>query len=108
MAALAAVLPAPVHAIRTDIDDEEEGPQLKLAPKRVIPVYGQRRGWRPTAPEDFGDGGAYPECHVAQYPLDMGRKKVSIDDIGAVCVSNACLAVVAGELWEHTRVAGRR
>ena len=24
-----------------------------------------------------GDGGAYPECHVAQYPLDMGKKKVS-------------------------------
>lgn len=24
-----------------------------------------------------GDGGAYPECHVAQYPLDMGRKKAS-------------------------------
>lgn len=23
----------------------------------------------------FGDGGAYPECHIAQYPLDMGRKK---------------------------------
>jgi SNW domain-containing protein 1 len=24
--------------------------------------------------EDFGDGGAFPEIHVAQYPLDMGRK----------------------------------
>ena len=24
-----------------------------------------------------GDGGAYPECHVAQYPLNMGKKKVS-------------------------------
>lgn len=23
-----------------------------------------------------GDGGAFPECHIAQYPLDMGRKKV--------------------------------
>ena len=23
-----------------------------------------------------GDGGAYPECHVAQYPLGMGTKKV--------------------------------
>jgi hypothetical protein len=26
--------------------------------------------------EDFGDGGAFPECWSAQYPLDMGRKKV--------------------------------
>jgi hypothetical protein len=24
-----------------------------------------------------GDGGAYPECHIAQYPLNLGRKKVS-------------------------------
>ena len=25
--------------------------------------------------DDFGDGGAFPEIHVAQYPLDMGRKR---------------------------------
>ncbi|MCI67752.1 SNW/SKI-interacting protein-like, partial [Trifolium medium] len=28
--------------------------------------------------EDFGEGGAFPEIHVAQYPLDMGRNKSSI------------------------------
>lgn len=28
-----------------------------------------------------GDGGAFPECHIAQYPLDMGKKKVSLIDI---------------------------
>jgi len=39
------------------------------------PPYGQRQGFVPRAPEDFGDGGAFPEIHVAQYPLDMGRKK---------------------------------
>ncbi|KAL4952794.1 SKIP/SNW domain-containing protein, partial [Aspergillus filifer] len=38
------------------------------------PPYGNRVGWRPRAPEDFGDGGAFPEILVAQYPLDMGRK----------------------------------
>ena len=26
----------------------------------------------------LGDGGAYPECHIAQYPLEMGKKKVRI------------------------------
>ena len=59
-------------------DEDEEQPQQTLALKQttVIPPYGQRKGWRPSKPEDFGDGGAYPECHVAQYPLDMGRKKV--------------------------------
>ncbi|GAB7342932.1 hypothetical protein MBLNU457_g1040t1 [Dothideomycetes sp. NU457] len=38
------------------------------------PPYGQRTGWRPRAAEDFGDGGAFPEIPVAQYPLDMGKK----------------------------------
>ena len=38
------------------------------------PPYGQRSGWRPRGQEDFGDGGAFPEIPVAQYPLDMGRK----------------------------------
>ncbi|KAL1959436.1 hypothetical protein VTO42DRAFT_2239 [Malbranchea cinnamomea] len=41
------------------------------------PPYGKRSGWRPRAPEDFGDGGAFPEIPVAQYPLDMGRKGTS-------------------------------
>ncbi|KAI1342055.1 SKIP/SNW domain-containing protein [Xylariaceae sp. FL0016] len=38
------------------------------------PPYGQRAGWRPRGQEDFGDGGAFPEIPVAQYPLDMGKK----------------------------------
>src|ERR1700712_5062975 len=41
------------------------------------PPYGQRTGWRPAGPDDFGDGGAFPEVPVAQYPLDMGRKTTS-------------------------------
>lgn len=32
------------------------------------PPYLNRAGWRPRAPEDFGDGGAFPEIPVAQYP----------------------------------------
>jgi len=42
--------------------------------RRPIPKYGKRKGWIPRVLEDFGDGGAYPELHVAQYPLDMGKK----------------------------------
>jgi SNW domain-containing protein 1 len=45
--------------------------------KTNIPTYGSRSSWRPRNQEDFGDGGAYPECPVAQYPLDMGKKKVT-------------------------------
>ncbi|KAJ1934864.1 mRNA splicing protein, partial [Linderina pennispora] len=40
-----------------------------------IPPYGKRKGWVPKTASDFGDGGAYPEIHVAQYPLGMGRKR---------------------------------
>ncbi|KAI5854291.1 SKIP/SNW domain-containing protein [Tricharina praecox] len=38
------------------------------------PAYGHRSSWRPRSQEDFGDGGAFPEIPIAQYPLDMGRK----------------------------------
>lgn len=41
------------------------------------PPYGQRSSWRPRGADDFGDGGAFPEVPVAQYPLDMGRKHTS-------------------------------
>lgn len=53
------------------------------------PPYGQRSGWRPRNQEDFGDGGAFPEIPVAQYPLDMGRKGKSS--------SNALTLQVDGE-----------
>ncbi|PTU21090.1 hypothetical protein P175DRAFT_0523921 [Aspergillus ochraceoroseus IBT 24754] len=54
------------------------------------PPYGNRAGWRPRAPEDFGDGGAFPEILVAQYPLDMGRK-------GTASKSNALAVQVDAE-----------
>merc|ERR1712226_1520959 len=54
--------------------------QLQMAPvvsTRTAPPYGHRKGWIPRSAEDFGDGGAYPEIPVAQYPLGMGQKKSS-------------------------------
>ncbi|KAK4104901.1 hypothetical protein N658DRAFT_493001 [Parathielavia hyrcaniae] len=38
------------------------------------PPYPNRAGWRPRAPEDFGDGGAFPEIPVAQYPWGKDDK----------------------------------
>lgn len=35
------------------------------------PPYGQRRGFIPRTETDYGDGGAFPEIAVAQYPLGM-------------------------------------
>ena len=50
------------------------------------PKYGARAGWRPRSAEDYGDGGAFPEIPVAQYPLDMGRKSLSKSNALAVQV----------------------
>ncbi|PVH97576.1 pre-mRNA-processing protein 45 [Periconia macrospinosa] len=54
------------------------------------PAYGQRQKWRPRTAEDFADGGAFPEVHVAQYPLDMGKK-------GTASTSNALAMRVDNE-----------
>ena len=48
----------------------------KLGP----PVYGSRKGWIPRCLEDFGDGGAFPEIPVAQYPMNMGRKPIGANN----------------------------
>jgi SNW domain-containing protein 1 len=37
-----------------------------------VPPYGHRQNFVPRTAEDFNDGGAFPEVHVAQYPLNMG------------------------------------
>ncbi|KAI1753338.1 SKIP/SNW domain-containing protein [Xylaria castorea] len=86
-ASLAAALPKPRY---TGEDEEipahaqQRGPRI-LGPGQIDesqivlrrsgpPPYGQRAGWRPRAEEDFGDGGAFPELPIAQYPLQMGKK----------------------------------
>jgi SNW domain-containing protein 1 len=59
---------------------------LELLQRSGPPAYGQRTGWRPRSAEDYGDGGAFPEIPVAQYPLDMGRKTTSSSNALAVQV----------------------
>jgi len=52
----------------------KEGHPLTKSQSIGPPPYGKRAGWRPQNAQDYGDGGAFPEIPVAQYPLDMGRK----------------------------------
>ncbi|KAK4238735.1 SKIP/SNW domain-containing protein [Achaetomium macrosporum] len=76
---LAQALPKPKY------DSEYEEPRAQQRGPRIVsadqidetqivvrragpPPYPNRAGWRPRAPEDFGDGGAFPEIPVAQYP----------------------------------------
>ncbi|KAI3607835.1 transcriptional regulator cwf13 [Moniliophthora roreri] len=81
MSALAAVLPSPIYTASVEGEEVPQtsygGPSQQVIARNVIPPYGQRSEWKPTRQEDFGDGGAYPECHVAQYPLDLGKKKTA-------------------------------
>ncbi|EST05573.1 SKI-interacting protein SKIP, SNW domain protein [Kalmanozyma brasiliensis GHG001] len=83
---LQSVLPAPKYAAAVSARDEDEddvydnaeaGPSTSASSSSTssIPPYGQRASWRPRTQADFGNGGSYPECHIAQYPLDMGRNR---------------------------------
>ncbi|KAK5822271.1 SKIP/SNW domain-containing protein [Linnemannia elongata] len=83
MSSLSGLLPAPVHQHPAQEYDQQHQYSNMVAPTVRIPPYGKRTGWKPKKPEDFGDGGAYPECHTAQYPLDMGRKKKSTSKAGS-------------------------
>ncbi|GMF10727.1 unnamed protein product [Phytophthora lilii] len=42
--------------------------------ERPLPGARALRQFVPRRAADFGDGGAYPELHVAQFPLGMGKK----------------------------------
>ena len=63
------------------------------------PPYLRRAGWIPRTVADFGDGGSFPEIHVAQYPLDMGKKGTSSNSMALVLDSDGRVeydAVVKG------------
>ncbi|XP_009775566.1 SNW/SKI-interacting protein A-like [Nicotiana tabacum] len=105
MASLKELLPAAKSATSTFYDhtndpwfknrfgatEAEKSAVIKATP---VPSYLKRAGFKPSKLEDFGDGGAFPEIHYAQYPLDMGRKKdwkaggktlpVTVDEHGEV------------------------
>ncbi|KAL4707518.1 hypothetical protein ACJJTC_000270 [Scirpophaga incertulas] len=95
MASLTSLLPAPSQQI-WDRDDEVKAKRVGSAlvvSQTSVPPYGQRKGWVPRTEEDFGDGGAFPEIHVAQYPLGMGARgkestsnalAVQLDETGRV------------------------
>ncbi|GCC35660.1 SNW domain-containing protein 1 [Chiloscyllium punctatum] len=79
--ALTSFLPAPTQLSQDQLEAEEKARTQRVrqtalvASRREPPPYGHRKGWVPRTLEDFGDGGAFPEVHMAQFPLEMGRKK---------------------------------
>nr|XP_034374501.1 SNW domain-containing protein 1-like [Arvicanthis niloticus] len=77
---LTSSLPEPTQLPQDQLGAEEKARserslQTSLRSSRMEPPgYGYRKDWIPRSLEDFGDGGAFPEIHVTQYPLGMGRK----------------------------------
>ncbi|GJN75466.1 mRNA splicing protein [Purpureocillium lilacinum] len=103
MASIAASLQASLPKPKYTGEDEEDASRSQQRGPRIVgaghldetqvvlkragpPPYGQRAGWRPRSQEDFGDGGAFPEIPVAQYPLDMGKKGSSTSNALAIQV----------------------
>jgi len=76
-------LPLPSQKpVQYEDDDEDEAKENDAGPTCRAPPYGSRvsSGFVPRGPEDFGDGGAYPEIHVAQYPQGLGKKENAKND----------------------------
>ncbi|KAL0478426.1 SNW domain-containing protein [Acrasis kona] len=65
------------------------------APSQNIPIppYGSRKGWMPRSEADFNGGGAYPEIHVTQFPLRMGRKDERSSNSSAETTNTLALTV---------------
>jgi len=83
---LSSFLPAPTQPIwdrdeeRQKLNAQELGgnghtsdSRALVSAQRTAPPYGKRKGWIPRTVDDFGDGGAFPEIHVAQFPMLMGK-----------------------------------
>jgi len=79
MSTLTSILPKPqgklLNSEPSKTDRKYEDLVTTKLDRSQPPSYRNRLGWKPKRPEDFGDGGAYPEIHIAQYPLEMGRTK---------------------------------
>ncbi|CAI0459719.1 unnamed protein product [Linum tenue] len=86
LALLKEILPAAKSIVSTVYDHSNdpwfkerfsvvESEKLVAVKGMVVPLYLQREGFMPRKVDDFGDGGAFPEIHIAQYPLDMGKNR---------------------------------
>ena len=74
---LTSLLPAPRHA--SSLQEIEPAASSSSATSSSSsrfdpPVYGSRAGFVPRSLADYGDGGSFPEIHILQYPLNMGKK----------------------------------
>ncbi|CAG2108584.1 unnamed protein product [Medioppia subpectinata] len=83
MTSFASRLPSPKRSTVPAVDDVIAAPVTTLAASRA-PEYGFRIGWTPRCDDDFGDGGAFPEILVAQFPRGIGRQSAVTSNALAV------------------------
>lgn len=67
------VLPTPVNENKSR-PEVRTSRTVQVFGEPTAPPYGRRKGWVPRNQTDFGDGGAFPEILLVQYPLGMGQK----------------------------------
>ena len=82
----AGALDQPPIVLRVSLAEFKQATIANNGQRTGPPAYGARAGWRPRAAEGYGDGGAFPEIPVAQYPLDMGRKSLPSSNALAIQV----------------------
>jgi SNW domain-containing protein 1 len=75
---LSSLLPKPKLSTSKWAIEEET---IKKPKKNSVPAYGKRSDFVPQEVKDFGDGGAFPEINIIQYPLGMGRQKTMGSDL---------------------------
>jgi hypothetical protein len=67
------LLPIPVHSatVEDDIDETPSQPSQSLITRNLIPPYGQRAGWKPSTPDDFG-------THRLVYYVSGGDEQIAL------------------------------
>ncbi|CAH8252730.1 unnamed protein product [Arabidopsis lyrata] len=75
-------LPPPANSTTTTLRYSDHSINLsfiesdaEISSVKAVPIYPKRQGFCPRNFEDFGDGGAFPEILVAQWPLGMGSAR---------------------------------
>mmetsp|Transcript_7488 Transcript_7488/g.33830 ORF Transcript_7488/g.33830 Transcript_7488/m.33830 type:complete len:477 (-) Transcript_7488:1451-2881(-) len=92
MSALREVLPQPCsqHVAR-----EQTSSPSKSSAEKGVPLYRSRQGFSPRASKHFGDGGAFPEVHVAQYPPAFGLGNLNPDVLKGTSTSVGSIVPVS-------------
>ncbi|KAI9506242.1 SKIP/SNW domain-containing protein [Coemansia spiralis] len=77
MSSISQFLPEPKHSASATSERQRSAEETRVATttETQLPGYGHRQGWVPKTAQDFGDGGAYPEIHMLQYPRGLGLKR---------------------------------